>query len=47
MIESLAIWERLNNPDSTPFESDGFREQAGLNRQMQAFPAYQGVKPLK
>ena len=30
-IESLGIWEQLNNPDFNPIEFDGIRNQAGLN----------------
>jgi hypothetical protein len=30
-IEFLGVWERLNNPDFNPVESDGIKMQAGLN----------------
>jgi len=30
-IESLGLWEGLNNPSFKPVEFDGFRKEAGLN----------------
>jgi hypothetical protein len=30
-IESLGIWEQLNNPNFKPIEFDRFKKQAGLN----------------
>lgn len=31
-VEFLGLWEMLNNPNFKPFEFEGFRNQAGLNR---------------
>ncbi len=30
-VEFLGVWERLNNPNFNPVESDGIKMQAGLN----------------
>jgi hypothetical protein len=31
-IEYLGVWEQLNNPNFKPFEFEGFKKSAGLNR---------------
>ena len=30
-IESLALWEELNNPNFNPLEIEGFKKDCGLN----------------